>query len=429
LNWNQAHGLNIYDMGKNCFLFEFASMKEAEHALRGSWFWKKQALQLQWWTPTVGAAQYKAAIKHTWIRLVGLPLHLWSEKVFKAVGDFCGGWISTEEETNLRNHLKWARIPVKGWGNSILKEVRIEFEGTGYIIQIWNEAPVRFYAREEKEIAGADPVGKSSNQRIILGPEKSLSVLEATEQTEEHVGCSNFFETRTLTRDWTRDFPLKNQAKGKERLDLDPLAQFSRNYNNRVGPNVTKTPDPVQIEIEVNKLLSMGLEDELVNSPGTIEEAYNGLELAEEQSDDDAMSIIQMDDKENFATQAGENLQLEEKEERDDTVEDILPLNSTVGEGTTESEKTIPMWVQQNIIELSKEFGVHFQGCEEAALKLFMKIDGKRQVIDEISGAIVPMTPKEKISKELKNLEPTSNFISFGTRSRGGCFVSNLNEG
>ncbi|KAG5577333.1 hypothetical protein H5410_057467 [Solanum commersonii] len=49
-----------------------------------------------------------------------------------------------------------------------------------------------------------------------------------------------------------------------------------------------------------------------------------------------------------------------------------------------------------------------------------MKIDGKRRVINEISGAIVPMTPKEKVSKELKNLEPTSNFISFGTRSRGG---------
>ncbi|WMV22582.1 hypothetical protein MTR67_015967 [Solanum verrucosum] len=99
LNWNQAHGLNIYDMGKNCFLFEFASMKETEHALSGRWFWKKQTLQLQWWTPTVGDVQYKAVIKQTWIRLVGLPLHLWSEKIFKAVGDFCGGWISTEEET------------------------------------------------------------------------------------------------------------------------------------------------------------------------------------------------------------------------------------------------------------------------------------------------------------------------------------------
>ncbi|WMV33409.1 hypothetical protein MTR67_026794 [Solanum verrucosum] len=39
------------------------------------------------------------------------------------------------------------------------------------------------------------------------------------------------------------------------------------------------------------------------------------------------------------------------------------------------------------------------------------------------------VTPKEKIPKDLKNLEPSSNFISFGTRSRGGCFVNISNEG
>ncbi|KAK6796108.1 hypothetical protein RDI58_009563 [Solanum bulbocastanum] len=126
-----------------------------------------------------------------------------------------------------------------------------------------------------------------------------------------------------------------DELQGKERLGLDPLAQFSRNYNNRVGPNVTKTSDPVQIEIEVNNLLSMGLEDELVNNPGTIEEAYNGLDLAEEQSDDDTMSIIQTDDKENFATQAWENLQLEEKEERDDTPQTKNGVDSFGGLGAT----------------------------------------------------------------------------------------------
>uniref|UniRef100_A0A0V0HHM2 Putative ovule protein n=1 Tax=Solanum chacoense TaxID=4108 RepID=A0A0V0HHM2_SOLCH len=55
-------------MGNNCFLFEFASMEAAEHVLRGSWSWKKQSLQLQWWTPTVGAIQSRAAIKQTWVR-------------------------------------------------------------------------------------------------------------------------------------------------------------------------------------------------------------------------------------------------------------------------------------------------------------------------------------------------------------------------
>lgn len=48
------------------------------------------------------------------MRLLGIPLHLWSQKIFKQIGDLCGGWIETEEEAILRNLLKWARIKVKG---------------------------------------------------------------------------------------------------------------------------------------------------------------------------------------------------------------------------------------------------------------------------------------------------------------------------
>lgn len=58
-------------------------------------------------------------------------------------------------------------------------------------------------------------------------------------------------------------------------------------------------------------------------------------------------------------------------------MEDILPLNS-VEQGTgSATENEIPLWVQQNIIRLGKQFGVHFNGCEEVALNLFMAIDGK----------------------------------------------------
>ncbi|WMV41821.1 hypothetical protein MTR67_035206 [Solanum verrucosum] len=427
-NWNKTHGLNIYDMGKNCFLFEFASMEAAEHVLRGSWSWKKQSLQLQWWTPTVGAIQSRAAIKQTWVRLVGLPLHLWSNKVFKAVGEYCGGWIRTKEETQLRNHLKWARILVKGGRNSILKEVRIEFEGIGYIIQIWNEAPVKFYAGEE-EIVGPAVVGNSLNQRTMSGFVKPFPALETAVQTEEHVGCSNIFEKQIQTRDWSRECPFKNSKKVKQDLGFDPLAHSSRSYFKISGPKAKKISDPFQIEIEANITTPRVIEAELVLNPGTFAEACNDRVATEEQVDDDVISIINTENKENMEIHTGGYLQLKEKEEGNDTLEDILPLNSAEDEGIMDHENMIPTWVQQNIIKLSKEFGVHFQGCEEVALNLFMKIDGKRQVTGETPGAIVPVTPKEKIPKELKNLEPSSNFISFGTRSRGGCFVNNLNEG
>lgn len=48
-----------------------------------------------------------------WIRLLGIPLNLWSTKIFEEIGNQCGGNVETEE-TTLRNHLHWIRIKVKG---------------------------------------------------------------------------------------------------------------------------------------------------------------------------------------------------------------------------------------------------------------------------------------------------------------------------
>lgn len=124
-SWKRVHGTNIYEMGRNRFLFEFHS----KEIMRGVWFRKKHKPNLQWWSPVVGSVPRKEKVNHVWIRLVGLPLQLWSQKVFKEVGDYWGGWIQTEEETKLRNHLKWARLKVKGDGDAVSKVVKVEFEG------------------------------------------------------------------------------------------------------------------------------------------------------------------------------------------------------------------------------------------------------------------------------------------------------------
>lgn len=75
---------------------------------------------------------------------MGVPQHLWSQKKFKEIGDFCGGWIATEEETELRNHLKWARIEVERDGRNIPSEVIIERDGVKIFILIWVENQTRF---------------------------------------------------------------------------------------------------------------------------------------------------------------------------------------------------------------------------------------------------------------------------------------------
>ena len=72
-----------------------------------------------------------------WIRVLGLPLQLWSENIMKEMGDKCGGWLATEEETTRKppfflfflvlkkNHLRWARIKGKGPIENIPREVEI----------------------------------------------------------------------------------------------------------------------------------------------------------------------------------------------------------------------------------------------------------------------------------------------------------------
>lgn len=81
-------------------------------------------------------------------------MSLWSHEVFKQIGDRCGGFIETEEETTLKNHLYWAWIKVRGDGKKIPKELEISDEGFVYQILIWTEALVTV---RKKEVEGLCP--------------------------------------------------------------------------------------------------------------------------------------------------------------------------------------------------------------------------------------------------------------------------------
>ncbi|KAH0742543.1 hypothetical protein KY290_030536 [Solanum tuberosum] len=78
--------------------------------MEGIWEWKKTPVKLIWWNLLVATVEERSTGKSTWVKILGLPLHLWLQNFLKAIGYLCGGWLETEEETTLRNHLKWARI-------------------------------------------------------------------------------------------------------------------------------------------------------------------------------------------------------------------------------------------------------------------------------------------------------------------------------
>ncbi|KAH0745972.1 hypothetical protein KY285_007629 [Solanum tuberosum] len=156
--WKKVHGLNIYDMGEGFFLFEFAFKVTSEQVVEGDQVWRNLPVKMQWWSPTVCASAGGDRTNAIWIRVVDLPLHFWEHHTFKAIGDFCGGWIETEKETQLRNHLKWARIKIKGNRSDVPKEVTINDGVFLYTIQVWTEAPAKVTVGENNIRSSSEKV-------------------------------------------------------------------------------------------------------------------------------------------------------------------------------------------------------------------------------------------------------------------------------
>ncbi|KAG5621166.1 hypothetical protein H5410_006384 [Solanum commersonii] len=124
-NWKKAFGINIYELNDEKFLFEFPNRNMAEQTINEQWRW------------------------NSWV--VGIPLHLWSKKVFQEIREICGGWLATEEETELKNHMKWARILVANDGSSIPREVEVSRNGTKFHLPIWPECLPRFESSPEND--------------------------------------------------------------------------------------------------------------------------------------------------------------------------------------------------------------------------------------------------------------------------------------
>ena len=126
-SWLLKGELRISKLGGALVLFEFQNKWEADMVLlRGSRRFKDRDFLLQRWGPEVGCTWKESFAKEVWVRVVGLPLHLWSREVFKSIGECCGEFVAVDEETTFFSQLQWARILVnvsgKNWPGSLQVE-------------------------------------------------------------------------------------------------------------------------------------------------------------------------------------------------------------------------------------------------------------------------------------------------------------------
>ena len=143
--WLLKGKLDIAVMGGGLLLFEFELMSEAERVLaRGKRKVLGSVLMMERWHPEVGCFSNGVFAREVWVRVVGLPLHLWNREVFKLIGDGCGGFIAVDNKTESMAELQWARLLVKSVGRDTPSSVQIVDEMGCFSVQLWWESPPWF---------------------------------------------------------------------------------------------------------------------------------------------------------------------------------------------------------------------------------------------------------------------------------------------
>ena len=142
--WRLKGNMFFHPLNQNLFFMGFDSTEEADWVMEnGSRICRGEALILERWTLSTGCTGSKSQNQEAWIRVVGLPLHLWTEEILVTIGDSCEGFVAMDKETSLMKNLLWARILVKMKSSGRPTSVNLLAGARSYEIQLWWEIQPR----------------------------------------------------------------------------------------------------------------------------------------------------------------------------------------------------------------------------------------------------------------------------------------------
>ena len=138
--WKVIGSLKVEELRRGLWLFGFESPNEARRILReGTGRFGGFPIYLREWGKDVGCKVGRERCRTAWVRLLGLPLHLWSHLVLKRIGDKCGGFDAVDENTACMIDPRWARIRVKWDGSTNPRSVVVFEDDKSFMIQLWWE--------------------------------------------------------------------------------------------------------------------------------------------------------------------------------------------------------------------------------------------------------------------------------------------------
>lgn len=81
----------------HAYLLSFPLPEEAKRVLlEGKRQWGGCIFLIDVWHPRAGCWGFGQKENGRWIRIYGLPMHLWTKWMFTAIGNACGGFIKME---------------------------------------------------------------------------------------------------------------------------------------------------------------------------------------------------------------------------------------------------------------------------------------------------------------------------------------------
>ena len=138
--WRLNEEVKLAVLNEDLLMLEFDSPEKAKWVLEsGRRSFKGGVLQLEWWRPEAGCLRRKDSVQEVWIRVVGLPLHLWKPEILRKLGDACGGFVALDKNTEMKMEVKWAKMLIKVVGKSRSSVVNILKGPRSFELQIWWE--------------------------------------------------------------------------------------------------------------------------------------------------------------------------------------------------------------------------------------------------------------------------------------------------
>ena len=139
-SWGLRGNLGLAKLEKDRVLLEFEDLEEARHVVSsGNCLMGGFQVGLEHWNPRSGCWVEADVGSEVWVRIVGLPISLWSLMILKRVGEECGGFVAVDDQMKMMGEIQWARILVKSRGDVRPSVLEIEVEEDVYALSLWWE--------------------------------------------------------------------------------------------------------------------------------------------------------------------------------------------------------------------------------------------------------------------------------------------------